>query len=257
MHHWRHGSGPSQVLALHETGATCEIWRRLADSLAERAELIAFDRPGWGWTPAPEGYAKTTVGEQGNVALGIADELGLGAATVLCGAGVGAVIALDLTLRHPDRFSGAVLIEPPLLAFVPEATETLSADVNAIGELVAADGRAAVLDSYLDGAFGGLGGGAERIPATARASGAEAVTALFAEFGAVPAWELPEALMATVPRATMVITGADTPDLLVSAASGLATVLVRSELRRTGPGLPHHDQAAEVADLITELVESA
>ncbi len=256
MHHWRHGSGALQVLALHETGATCEIWRPLADALADSAEVIAYDRPGWGRTPAPEGYAKTTIGEQANIALRFADDLGLGSNAVLCGAGIGAVAALDLTLRHPDRFGGAVLVEPPLLAFVAEATPSLSADVNAIGELVAAGGRTAVLDAYLNGSFGGLGVGAERVPPGARASGPEAVTALFAEFGAVPAWELPEARMATAARPTMVVTGATTPDLLVRAASGLAAILARSERRRTGPGLPHHDQAAEVADLICELAES-
>ena len=48
------------------------------------------------------------------------------APAVVCGAGIGAVIALDLLLRRPELVAGAVLVEPPLLALLPEATEALS-----------------------------------------------------------------------------------------------------------------------------------
>ena len=50
------------------------------------------------------------------------------AAAVLVGAGLGALVALDLALRHPELALGLVLVEPPALGLVPEATELLSAD---------------------------------------------------------------------------------------------------------------------------------
>ena len=51
------------MLCLHEAGATAAIWEPLADLLATTARVIAYDRPGWGRSPAPETYARTTVGE--------------------------------------------------------------------------------------------------------------------------------------------------------------------------------------------------
>ena len=78
------------------------------------ARAIVYDRRGWGASSAPDGYRRTTVEEQSEDAAVLLESLDAGPA-VVCGAGLGAVIALDLLLRRPELLSGAVLIEPPVL----------------------------------------------------------------------------------------------------------------------------------------------
>lgn len=244
------------MLCLHEAGATAAIWEPLADLLATTARVIAYDRPGWGRSPAPETYARTTVGEQSELAASILTERDA-APAVLIGAGLGAVAALDLSLRRPELVMGCVLIEPPLLAFESEATAALSDAADLVREAVNAGGTAAALERYLAGGLGILSAGAERIRAPAADSDHRAAQALFAELSAVPSWELPLAAMSLASRPAVVVVGTDTPPLIRRAASRLTGALARSELREVGPGLPHQDQPADLAALATELADSA
>jgi len=244
------------VLCLHETAATSAVWRALADKLGAGARLVAYDRPGWGESPAPETFARTTVGEQAAIAAAVLADREA-APAVLCGAGLGAVAALDLSVRRPELVSGCVLIEPPLLAFVPAATEALATAADLVRDAVADGGREAALDHYLGGGLGVLSAGAERIPAPARAGGPRAVQALFGELAAVPGWELPLGEFGVAAAPSLVVVGTDTHPLVREASYGLSRALARSELRTTGPGLPHHDRAAELAALVIEVAESA
>ena len=82
---------------------------------------------------------------------------------IVCGAGVGAVIALDLMLRRDELVSAAVLIEPTLLQLTPLATEALSQDRHRME--IAAGNRENVIDVYLSGALPALGPGVTRMPA--------------------------------------------------------------------------------------------
>jgi pimeloyl-ACP methyl ester carboxylesterase len=252
VHSWESGAGDPPVLCVHETGATGEVWRALADRLAPEARLIAFDRPGWGASPASETYVRTTVGEQASVAASVLGDRGAGPA-VVCGAGLGAVVALELAIHSPDVVVGTVLVEPPLLAFVPEATEALSTAADLVREAVADGGREEALARFMTGGLGALSAGAERIPEQARDR--RAAQALFAELAAVPAWEVPLAALAVEAKPSAVVVGADTPELHRRAAEGLARALAHSELRELGPGLPHHDRAADLAALVAEVAE--
>jgi pimeloyl-ACP methyl ester carboxylesterase len=243
------------VVCLHETAATSEVWRSLADDLEGRARVIAYDRPGWGQSGAPATYGRTTVGEQAEVAAAVIVEAGV-APAIACGAGLGAVAALDLLVRRPELVAGAVLVEPPLLAFVPEATSGLAEAAELVREAVAEGGRERALELYSAGRLGAISAGAERIPAPARAVGEGAAASLFAELAAVPAWSVGLRELALATRPSVIVRGSDTPELLHDAASGLAGALARCELRDVGPGLPHHDGSADVAQLAIEVAES-
>jgi hypothetical protein len=54
----------------------------------------------------------------------------------------------------------------------------------------------------------------------------------------------------------VVVVGADTAPLVREAATRLTGALTRSELREVGTGLPHHEQAADLAALAVEVAES-
>ena len=255
MHTWEAGDGPLPVLCIHETGTTSAVWRPLAAQLASRARIVAYDRRAWGESEAPTEDARTTVAEQSGDAAKVINETGLKQA-IVCGAGIGAVAALALSLHSPELVLGTVLVEPPLLAFATEATEALSADGRVLRDTIAEQGRAAVAKLYAAGGFEALGAGAGRLPAELTDSGPEATRALFAEIAAVPAWELPMAEMATTQVPAVVVTGADTPPLLRIAADGLAGVLARSRRAEAGSGLPHLDDPATLAREIAALAES-
>jgi pimeloyl-ACP methyl ester carboxylesterase len=258
LHRWSSGDGGGEadVLCIHESAAAGEIWRPLAAALPGDVTLHAYDRRGWGRSPAPEGYSRTTVSEQAGDAESLIESIG-SKRLILCGAGIGAVVALELMLRRADAVAAALLIEPPLLAFDPEATEGLSADSERVAEAVAEGGPRKAFDLYVQGRLPTLGAGAGRIPPEIAEEAATHPLSLFAELAAVSAWELPAVPMSVAPRPSLIVAAEAGPAPLGHAAEGLAAGLARTQLRRVGPGLPHFDSAAAVADLITELIDSS
>src|SRR5436190_10781533 len=191
------GEGTSLVL-VHETGTSSQVWMGVVEAVAERGRAISYDRRGWGGSTAPEGYRRTTVEEQSEDAAALIESVGISNA-VLCGAGLGAVIALDLLVRRPELSAGVVLIEPPLLQLLPSATESLSADRQAL-ETAAGQGRSAIVELYLSGGLGAIAAGAERLPEYVTQPARERPASLIAELGAVPAWATPLPRLASAER---------------------------------------------------------
>jgi pimeloyl-ACP methyl ester carboxylesterase len=250
---WERGAGPS-LLCLHETAASGEIWRPLADAIGDGVRTIAPDRRGWGSSGAPEPYSATTIEEQAEDCAALIAELDA-APAVACGAGLGAVIALDLLLRRGDLVRAAVLVEPPLLAFLPEATEGLSSDRAALADAVAGGGPEAAIDLYLSGGLPFAGAGAARIPAPIAASARERPLSLFAELGAVPAWPLRTSRMHALAAPARVVIGATTPAPLRASAARVAEALGAVELVELGgEGLPHVGSAPELAQVVAALL---
>ena len=251
---WRdRGAGPP-LLLLHETAATAAIWEPLIDAIGADARTIAPDRRGWGSSEAPEQYVATTVEEQAADGDALLREIDAGPA-VVCGAGLGAVVALELLLRHRSLVRAAVVIEPPLLAFLPEATQGLAADRQRIADAVQGGGPEAAIDLYLGGGLPHMGPGAERIPDAVGAEARQRPLSLFAELGAVPAWSLRTAEMLATDARSRIVVGASTPPIVRSASEQLALRLGASELVDVGGnGLPHVSAARESADAIRDLL---
>jgi pimeloyl-ACP methyl ester carboxylesterase len=246
------GEGPP-VLLVHETAAAGAIWEPLAAALAEGARGISYDRRGWGDSSAPDGYRRTTVEEQSEDAAGLI-ERAAGAPAAVCGAGLGAVIALDLILRRPDLVTAGVLIEPPLLQLLPLATEALSDDRRHL-EGVAAGGTGDVVDLYLSGALPALGPGVSRLPEPMAEAARERPASVLAELGITSAWRMPLPRLASAERKSVVVTAESTPPLLRDAAESLCGRLAGAVAREvTSDGeLPHVGAAAELGALVREL----
>lgn len=238
------GAGPA-VLLVHETATDSTAWAPVAAALADAgARAISYDRRGWGASTAPEGYRRTTIEEQSEDAATLIEAAGAAPARI-CGSGTGAVVALDLMLRRPELVEGAVLVEPPLLALVPEATEELSGDLAAV-EGAAGQGAGALAELYLSGRLGALAAGADRLPAELTAPARERPLSLLAELGAVPAWGMPFARLAEAERPSLIVTSAATPPILAAAAEALERRLAVSEARLLdGDSLPPHLCAPE------------
>ncbi|MFN8133461.1 MAG: alpha/beta fold hydrolase [Solirubrobacteraceae bacterium] len=172
------GAGPP-VLLVHGLGDAREGWRETAAALAGEATVITYDRRGYGASEAPEPYERTTVEEQAEDAAAVLAACASGPA-VVCGEDFGALVCLDLAQRHGDRLAGAVVIDPPLHAFVAGAAERLATERVLIEARLRDEGPPAAAAALL----AAEGHGPER-----QARGAANHRALFADWGGQPAWD--------------------------------------------------------------------
>lgn len=249
---WSARGEGAPVLLLHETAASSSVWKPVSEAVAEEAWAISYDRRGWGASGTPDEYRRTTVEEQSEDAARLIESIEGGPA-VACGAGVGAVVALDLALRRPELVAGLLLIEPPLLQLLPEATEALSEDRNRL-ETAAAAGESPI-ELYLSGGLPALGAGVSRLPEGTLALARERTASVVAELGLASSWRLPLPRLAETETPSAVVTAPSTPPLLRDAAAALAGRLPRSTTVEVnaGPHPPHLGAPAEVAAIATDL----
>src|SRR3954467_5123977 len=111
---------------------------------------IRYDRRGYGESGAPEPYVGTTVMEQAEDAAALLGALDVDEA-VVAGIGFGALIALDLAVRHVALVRAVVAADPPLYAFVPEANEELAEQRRVLQDSMATGGPDAAVEAWLAG----------------------------------------------------------------------------------------------------------
>jgi pimeloyl-ACP methyl ester carboxylesterase len=173
------GEGPA-VLLVHGIADRAEGWRELAARLAADARVIAYDRRGYGRSGAPEPYERTTVEEQAEDAAALLRALDA-APAVACGRDIGALVCLDLARRHPGAVRAAVVMDPPLYAFSPAATEALSQERILLEEWLRDGGPAGAVERWLSV----RGAGPERIAAARQDH-----RAFFADYAGLATWEV-------------------------------------------------------------------
>jgi len=103
------GAGPAVVL-LHGNGATLadmEISGLVARA-ARRRRVVAFDRPGFGYSERPRGIAWTPAA-QADLLAGALERMGIEQAVVV-GHSWGSMVALALALDHPRLVKALVLV---------------------------------------------------------------------------------------------------------------------------------------------------
>ena len=146
------GSGPAVLLVPGTPGDGGQM-EALANDLAADHLVVTYDRRGTSRSPAPAGWAETSLAEQADDAAAVLAGVGLSSALVY-GTSNGAAVALELALRHPTRVSRAILHEMPLLTVVADPSPVISAMSSIIGDAMASGGPPAALDAFLRFAFG-------------------------------------------------------------------------------------------------------
>jgi pimeloyl-ACP methyl ester carboxylesterase len=249
---WSERGEGRPVLLVHETATTRAVWGPLIEALAPKARAISYDRRGWGGSSAPDDYRRTTIEEQSEDLAALVESVADGPA-VLCGAGLGAVIALDLLIREPELVAGAVLIEPLLLQLIPLATEALSDDRGRL-EVVAGAGEN-VIGLYLSGGLPALGPGITRLPEELTGAGRQHPASLVAELGIAAGWRTPLPRLGAAERPSAIVTALSTPPLLRDVAAALAERLASTAVREldSGEAPPHLGAADRVAEIALEL----
>lgn len=184
--------------------------------MAGEWRLITPDRRGWGQSAPADEYRRTSVAEQAIEIAALMRAADAGPATVI-GLGFGAVVALEMALAEPDQVARVFMVEPPVFGALSEATQGMSADVDAIRMAADEGGEAAAYELYLAGKLHTLGCGAERFADHAD-RGPSAPRAFLVELPAVPAWPLDPVRLAALETEVSVVTMSSTPDLLKRAA---------------------------------------
>jgi len=110
--HYRHAGRGAAVLLLHINRQSSATYEELIGELAAEHRVIAMDYPGYGlsehlsWQPSIRDYARA--------AAELLDGLGE-KRVLLLGEAVGAAVAVDFANAFPERVSGVVLLNCPVL----------------------------------------------------------------------------------------------------------------------------------------------
>lgn len=96
------GAGP-RVLLLHGVGLRSEAWNPQIDALAQGCHVTALDMPGHGESPLP--LRPMTLRDYSDAILAVLD-----GPAMIVGHSMGAMIALDLAIRFPDRVRGVAAL---------------------------------------------------------------------------------------------------------------------------------------------------
>jgi pimeloyl-ACP methyl ester carboxylesterase len=122
LHYLEKGEGPPVVL-IHGNVVTAEdfVLSGVFDRVARNHRVIAFDRPGYGYSERPQGSIWTAI-EQADLLQEALDQLGI-ERPIVVGHSWGALVAMELALGQPDAVSGLVVLggyyHPTLRADVP------------------------------------------------------------------------------------------------------------------------------------------
>jgi pimeloyl-ACP methyl ester carboxylesterase len=128
---------------LSEAGAT----QQLAEALASDHQVITYDRRGLSRSPVAEDCPPVTIATHADDAAALLAAVTTQPAYVV-GASIGALIALHVAVRHPDRVAALVAHEPPMTTEVLEGEREAALDeVAALAreDVRAAGGRMAFL----------------------------------------------------------------------------------------------------------------
>jgi pimeloyl-ACP methyl ester carboxylesterase len=221
------GSG-TPLLLIHDIAAD-----RHALPLVPGARCVRYDRRGYGESGAPEPYVGTTVMEQAEDAAALLGALGVSGA-VVAGVGFGALVALDLALRHGALVRAVVAADPPLYAFVPDANEALAEQRRVLQDSMATGGPDAAVEAWLAG----------RADAAALARAKASPRGFFADYAGLASWPVTRGQLRSLAIPVTVVTSPSTPWHVTRAAEAILSLVPGAQHRSDG------DVAAAAAALL-------
>ena len=125
IYHEVRGSGPPVLFIAGSTGDAGHF-ERVAQLLSDEFTIVTYDRRSNSRSPRPDGWESTSTEEQSEDAARLIEALGIAPAAVF-GTSGGAIIGLDLLIRHPELIRGAILHEPSMNAGMANPEEVRGA----------------------------------------------------------------------------------------------------------------------------------
>lgn len=254
VYHEIRGSGPPLLFIQGATGDG-GTFQQVAEQLSGDHTVVTYHRRCNSLSPRPEGWTSTSIEEQADDTVGLLRELGLGPAVVF-GTSMGAVILLNMMLRHPDMLRGAIIHEPPLVPVLSNGAE-IGAQIQAmVEEGLATKGPRGTMELFLrinagDANFENLH------PTLRKRMLGNAEVFFFTEMEATVAYvpDAGELLGCTVPA--LVIAGIDSQDVYYhEASSWVATQLGTSLQEIPGAHTPYLDHPDDLAGAIRTFIKN-
>lgn len=121
------------LIMIHGAGLTGELWRAQVSGLGDIANPVAVDLPGHGKSP---GDASDDISVYAETVVDFVEKL-KAPRPIVCGLSMGGAVALELLLKHGDRFKGGVLMHTGArLKVHPLMFETLDKGLEGYFELM-------------------------------------------------------------------------------------------------------------------------
>lgn len=243
-----YGSGPL-VLFISGTTSDAGHFEQVARLLADEFTVVTYDRRGNSRSPLPVGWNETSMDEQADDAAGLIRALGLGPAAAF-GTSGGAVILLNLLLRHPEVLRGAIVHEPSLVPVLSNAEE-VAAMIKLVTEdsLVKVDPRGTmelVLRQNIgDANFENL------VPELRERMLGNAEVTFFIELAAFSSYVPDARALAEVKVPVQVVAGTDSRGVYYYEAAEWVAKRLGTKLREIpGAHTPYFDRPKEMAEAI-------
>ncbi len=221
------------LVAVHASGFSSSQFARLARDAAGRFEVTAVDLLGVGHTPLPRDRAYSLAAEVLSLVRRIE---ALGEPVMLFGHSFGGLVALEATLRAPERVRRLALFEPVIVALAAEHGSALSrAQVAEVR-----DPRDVSDEQWLEWFIDWWNGpGAWRaLPEAARAQSLDSVASARRQAGAVLSSSVTLERLSACVVPTLFLTGDRSPAAALESA-GLAAGAMRRAQLVAFPGLGH------------------
>ncbi len=149
------------ILLMHGFGASTFSWRDVIEPLGGYGEVVAYDRPAFGFTERPTEWTGTNpYGFAGNFEIldALISEFGDGREVVLVGHSAGGQLAAEYARLDPTRVSALVLVDPAILTTggAPDGLEWLWGipQIDRLGPIlvggIASSGMDLLRESYAD-----------------------------------------------------------------------------------------------------------
>ncbi|MDO5621358.1 MAG: alpha/beta hydrolase [Paracoccus sp. (in: a-proteobacteria)] len=248
LRHWP-GDPDRPALALHCMMGTASYWGPIAEGLAGRVDLRAFDFPGHGRSPAPDPAVDYHT-QITRLAAAMIDR-----PVDLIGHSLGATVALRIAVAAPEAIRSLTLIEPTFFAAAP------APDGNALAEQMQArlnagyhEDAARVFMNY----WGGLP--FDKLPTPMREAAIRQIPLVMETDPAMRLDScnlLAEGRLEAIDAPVLLITGSDSPAQIHAVVDALAERLPDVG-RASVPGAGHMvpiTHPAEVAGLIAVNLE--
>ena len=119
LYYEQRGDGPPLVF-ISGAGGDAGYWTEAAEALADEYTVLTYDRRANSRSPRPPDWDAAPIDEQSDDTAALLSALGL-APAIAYGNSLGAEIAINVALRHPEVLRAVVAHEPPFLGVTSAA----------------------------------------------------------------------------------------------------------------------------------------
>lgn len=138
---WRGGTGP-HLLLIHGVGLNADAWYAMLPELSQHFTITAIDMPGHGESATFKGVSDRSLDDYTALIANAID-----VPVIVVGHSMGALIAMDLAIRHPTSVTAAVMLNA-IFRRPLEAAKAVQSRANALGDNHGATDYSETLDRW-------------------------------------------------------------------------------------------------------------